>query len=491
MNKYKFPIILIAISFVLTPLQGALADYLPPRGAAIIETGSWKTDFGSQSAINTAQSTVKWSKNSVTLNKESGSNNYMSNGVLWTNEISFNQDILNVTLDGTFDRPAGTTILGFVTFENSVREYPLNPFDWGDPYQPDGRVRKMRLRIFLASENPLLTPVIRELRVRVELEDRSDAGPTNRDNTRVSDLKKLRDIIKNYYKDFVIYPAVSISNDNRENKDYQWKLLKDVLDSASLTWRKSYTNGFFTQPKVTSNDFKYGYLTGDSGGYYIMWVRLEDINSKHFAGADSWKSSLLGVNCVPPIYCLCSKGIPGQTEIISKTFETNKNKANKIKGTVFARIKNDPKVWFVLNNRRFWIRDPQILDKLNATSKDVVINSSISKVPLFKFIRAKDDKKVYLITSSGFKRYMPDIKVINFYGRTTEIVTLPNDILNVIPDNCLIRAKGDTKVYFLDQKIIRWVTSPEVIKKLGFTTSDIVNIDAKELKYYIEASPIF
>ncbi|MDD5626372.1 MAG: hypothetical protein PHG83_04410 [Patescibacteria group bacterium] len=489
MNKYKFPIILIIISFILAPLQGVLADYLPPRGAATIEIGNWKTDFGSQSAIDAKQSTIKWVKNNVSLNTEG--TGYMSNGVLWTNTISFNQDILNVTLDGSFDRPSGTTVLGFVTFDNDIREYPLSPLEWAAPYQPDGRVRKMRLRVFLASDNHFLTPVIHELRVRVELQDRSDNGPINRDNTRVSDLKKIRNVINNFYKDLKQYPAVSVSNDNKENKDYQWKLFKDVLDSASITWRKDYTSGFVSQTKGMSNDFKYGYLTGDSGAYYVMWVRLEEANSKHFTESDYWKGSLLGINCTPPIYCFSSKGTPGQIEIINKPFDT-KNKANKIQGETFVRSsKDDPSVWLKINNRRLWIRDSKVLEKIGAVAKDVVIDSSIKKVPLFKFIKGKDDKKIYLITASGFKRYMPDIKVLNFYGRTTEVVTLPNDILNAIPDNGLIRAKGETKVYFLDQKIIRWVTSVSVIKKLGFTTSDIVNIDAKELKYYTEANPIF
>ena len=111
---------------------------------------------------------------------------------------------------------------------------------------------------------------------------------------------------------------------------------------------------------------------------------------------------------------------------------------------------------------------------------------------LLKFVKQKEEPKVYLVTSSGLKRHLPDSQILYLYGQAEEIVALEDKkIIDLLPENYLIRGKGQTKVYFLDQKIKRWITSPETLEKMGFDWSEVVEIEAQELDYYPEGSPIF
>ncbi|MDA2922679.1 hypothetical protein MYX07_05455, partial [Patescibacteria group bacterium AH-259-L07] len=138
-----------------------------------------------------------------------------------------------------------------------------------------------------------------------------------------------------------------------------------------------------------------------------------------------------------------------------------------------------------------WLRTPQIFKRAGGIWENIKTFVSRIETPLVKFIKTKDSPSVYLITETGFKRGMLNERVLASYGTLSEIITVGKDIINVLPDNYLIRAYGDTRVYFLSEKIKRWITTPHVLEKLGFSFEDVSEIDPMELNLYPEGNPLF
>ncbi|MBU4369786.1 hypothetical protein KKG58_03450 [Patescibacteria group bacterium] len=469
-------IILIITFFLFTTLLPKAVFAL----AAPIEQSYKCYTFRSSRSCDAARSTVEQEDDVILLRQENDV--YSTSGVCWTGEIRFSKDIYSITPSGVYLMPNGTQVKVFVKFEDSIKEYSL---PWNTAYEPKEPVRKLRLKIFLSTNNQDVSPSVEEICLNVKLQDRSEKGIEGRDNTRVSELKRTKRVLDNYYNDFNSYPVVNIKT---RDKDGQWRFLKDVLDAASLSRRENYTSGFVNQPQGVDDEYKYGYLTGSSGFHYLLWTKLEDINSKHFQ--DSWQGQILGVDCTPPNYCIYSKS-DYVADPLLQYFEEDK-RTNKIEQAEFIKTDNSPQVWLKLDNYRFWLRTPDIFTQAGGDWDDISLASSLGDIPLLKFVKKQDEPEVYLITASGFKRHMPNIQILNYYGQAEEIVSFEDTkIIDLLPENYLIRGREQTKVYFLDQKIKRWITSPEVLIKLGFNWSDVVVIEPKEIDYYAEGAPIF
>lgn len=477
MKKYAFIVILITI-FAPLPLKELFAF------AAPIQYAEWRNSFDSRGAIDSTRSTIHWERGYVTLPTENSG--YTLSGVLWTNEIGFRQDIYSLTLSGVYDKPDGTTLMGSVSFGKDIVEYPLT---WGDAFYSKDRVRSVRLKIFLATSDPNITPRLDELYLRLELQDRSPNGPTNRDNQRVSDLKRMKGVINRYYKDFNIYPVVNV---NVNSKLDQWRLLRGVLDSASTTYFKNYSSGFVNQPTGVDDEYKYGYLTNSSGSQYLFWVQLEDINSRQFK--DSWSGKWSDVSCQPPVYCLSN--VPAQATLEQVPLIGNQNNSSaeiSFAGLapVFIKKENDAKVWLQLGNYRVWLRNPDIFKKAGGVWQSIVSLSDLDSISPFKLVKGENNPVVYMVTDNGFKRRLSDRVPVEIYGKSSEAVTISDKIISALPDNRLIRAQGDVKVYLLDQNIKRWITSPDVLKKSGFSFSQVAEVDPRELNYYSESESIY
>lgn len=470
--------ILIIVFFITVLLPKAVFALAAP-----IEEKYWYGNFNSSGSCDNSRSNVAWESGSNAMSlKRIDDDSFSSSGVCWTDEIGFGQDIYSLTLSGIYLNPSGTQVKVFAKFKDKNEEYPLS---WGAVYEPKDAVRKFRLKIFLATANSNVSPNVSQVCLGVKLQDRSTEGMRNRDNSRVSELKRMKDVLERYYQDFNYYPIVGI---NERQKQRQWDLLKNILDSASLTYYENYNSGFINQPKGVDEDYQYGYLTGASGLYYLLWTKLENVDSEHFK--DSWQGKILDVDCTPPVYCLYSK--PALVAEPLLQYFGEQKETNGIQGAEFVKTENNPQVWLQLNNYRFWLRTPEIFEKAGGLWDKINLKASLAEIPLLKFVRQKDEPEVYLVTSSGLKRHLPNSQILYLYGQAEEIVALEDKkMIDLLPENYLIRGKGQDKVYFLDQKIKRWITSPETLEKMGFDWSEVVEIEAQELDYYPEGSPIF
>jgi len=426
-------------------------------------------------------STVQWKDGKIILPAQQ--EGFGSSGVLWTYDIYFSPHIYSLTLNGIFSQPSGTRVLAFVSFGDDIREYPLN---WGSAFAPSIVTTRMRLKIFLATSNPDLSPELQEISLKAELRDLSEYAPRYRDDRRVWDLKTMNVILDRYYKDFKHYPIVNINKSEKEN---QWDVIKNILDSATFhsMYMKNYKSGFINQPIGVDNDYKYGYLTDSSGNNFLLWTKLEQSDSVHFA--TSWQEKTFDIECQSPTLCISSI-VLHEPEPIIRFFDEVGNLQDS--GVQFIKENENEKVYLNLNGFRLWLNAPDIFESVGGIWNNIVnLGSTIHQMPLVKFIRAEGEEKVYLVSKNGTIRHMLSQTMVDAYGKFDEIITVGQEIIRALPQNYLIRTEGGHKVYLLDQKIKRWITSPQILEKLNFDFSDVVEVKSEEINSYAEGNPIF
>lgn len=473
MYKQKVLIITIIAFFVLIPRN--VFSLTGP-----VKTVEWRNDFRSKWIIDNSRSTIYWERGFVSL--EQDRDEYISSGVLWTDKIRVRQDIYSLELRGNYYEPEASRIIPYVIFEDDEKEHVLN---WGDTYFPDNEVRKLYLKIFFGTNDSAVSPILHDIGITFKLQDGSEQSIVRRDHDRVRDLSAARDRLEKYYTDFGHYPIVSIDTNDKED---QWRLLYDILESASTHYRKSYARRFPLQKDKVDDQYKYGYVTNASGSYFLLWTALENIDSKYFQ--ESYQGEVLDIQCAESIYCIFSK-----KEVVDSFIRHFKDESkpdnDQIQGIDFIKQANDPRVYLSIGGSRMWLRTPKIFKRAGGIWENIKTFVSKIETPLLKFVKTKDSSSVYLVTSSGFKRSMLNEQILASYGALSEIVTVGKNIIDLLPDNYLIRAKGDTRVYFLSEKIKRWITTPQILEKLGFSFNDVVEVDPIEIDLYPEGNPIF
>ncbi|MDD2646853.1 MAG: hypothetical protein PHV78_02660 [Patescibacteria group bacterium] len=460
----------------------------------------WTANFTSKNYVNTSKTTTYWQSGFYSLPTSNGQ--YINSAILQTNDISFNQDILRLTISNISSLPAGTSIIPYVSFDQNVVQHTLS---WGQAFAPTNRTRKLHLTLYFATNDVLVTPKLYTIYLQVEMQDRSPSGAASRDSKRISNLKSMVNIVERYHKDFQVYPIVNVDKDE---KTVQWASLRSILDSATSNGYKKYNSGFIAEPQGVDSEYQYGYLT-DSGGYnYLFWTQLEDsANSKN-----AWLGTAFDVVCSPPIFCLSSTKVTSISEggnssnnsfpspyvpIVPLPEENNQNQnttnmpsESENNQNIFLRQVGDSRVWLFINDRVVWLRTPQVFQRLGGDWNDILPIKNLNSRKLLKFVKSQSSPMVYLI-NSGFKRPMLNLQMLGFYGKTNEIVTISDDLINALPDDTLIRAVGDDKVYLFDQGIKRWITTPEAMVNNNFNFNDIIQVNPAELNYYPDGNPIF
>ena len=488
-------IFLIIISLLfLVASQNVLATATP------ITTADWTTDFASAGAIDGVRSTTHWQAGYVDLPEENGL--FTNSAILWTVPIYFSQDILSLTLTANYFYPPGTSVVAYMSLGDSPQEYF---FDWNQPYQPSIITRKVRIKLLFATSDHMVTPRIWKLYLRAQLQDRSASGVVSRDNTRVANLQSMSNVLKNYYKDFKKYPIVTLDSGS---KVAQWLALKNTLDAATAhSYNKNYNGGFIAEPTGVDLEYQYGYLTDSSGFNYILWTQLEDSASTRFK--DSWSGGkLLDVSCAPPTFCLSSAPIlpapitPSAPPGLIINYFNNQSTNNSItsnltpeelhaQGIYFTKIANSPTVWLQAKNKAIPIHSASVFQAMGGSWLSITEINSTARKPLAKFVKSPGLATVYLVTPTGLKRPMLDMTMLKLYGSTKDIVQISDQIISDIPDNNLIRAENDDRVYLLDQNVIRWISSPVTMEKLGLSFDEVAIVSPDELSTYIEGNPIF
>lgn len=105
------------------------------------------------------------------------------------------------------------------------------------------------------------------------------------------------------------------------------------------------------------------------------------------------------------------------------------------------------------------------------------------------------DAKVYIakmVGTKNFKRWVQTPEIFNSYLhlKWENLKTVTQDVLNAYTETALVRALGDTKVYYITAPDRRWVASPEALTANAWDWDSVYTINSFELALYREGAPI-
>ena len=157
------------------------------------------------------------------------------------------------------------------------------------------------------------------------------------------------------------------------------------------------------------------------------------------------------------------------------------------------RVSSDTKVYEIVNNLIHWIPNPTVFNAygFNWSNIKVVSNDEVSKYSSAKLLKAQGDTKVYYLTETGQIRHVPNPEIFNSYNnKWEEILTVSQAEINSYPVSNLIRLEGGEKVYKLENGQKRWIETAEAFNKLKYDWTKIAPVNQTELNYYSEGAVI-
>lgn len=159
-----------------------------------------------------------------------------------------------------------------------------------------------------------------------------------------------------------------------------------------------------------------------------------------------------------------------------------------------VRAKNDFKVYKIIKNQKHWIKNQAVFNsyKLDWRKIKIVEPEVLNSFPSSYLIKLKGDNRVYYISANGLKKHIINENVFYSYNnRWEDIIEVNNTEFNSYEDVKLIKLKGDFKIFLLENKTKRHITSPAVFKRLGFNWNKILEINMVEFNEYRDGVPVY
>lgn len=151
-----------------------------------------------------------------------------------------------------------------------------------------------------------------------------------------------------------------------------------------------------------------------------------------------------------------------------------------------------PEVYIIINGRKRHIPSPLAFSRLGLLWEKIkkVTQEEIEAYLEDVLLRAQNSLHVYLIIN-GMKRHIPSPEVFNSYGFDwSNISVVSADELAQYPDTNLIRAAGDTKVYYVTGGKKQWIRSLAAFNRRGFNWANVIIVNSAEKDAIPEGSPL-
>lgn len=159
----------------------------------------------------------------------------------------------------------------------------------------------------------------------------------------------------------------------------------------------------------------------------------------------------------------------------------------KIKQVTTGAIKPDTKYYY-------WIHATDLSQNTSVTGikafktapgliRDALLSGTTKPV---KLIRADGDSKVYYINSKLQKKWLPTPEIFLSYGnRWEDIVIVDAEELGNYPTVFLVKETSDPKVYWIQEGNIRkWIPDVDTFYKYGFKFDQVTEINSTEMSFY-------
>lgn len=172
-------------------------------------------------------------------------------------------------------------------------------------------------------------------------------------------------------------------------------------------------------------------------------------------------------------------------EVSAAVIESYENYAESI----LLRAKGNYKVYRIVGGKKIWIPTAKAFES-QGLKWDGIEDIDKTELELYsraKLLRANGDTKVYYITEGGLKRHIPTAEVFNSYGnKWADIVDVDAEIIDTYEYSTLIRAEGGFKVYKIENGQKRWIKTAAAFNKLKYDWNQIGLVNETELNSYKE-----
>lgn len=149
----------------------------------------------------------------------------------------------------------------------------------------------------------------------------------------------------------------------------------------------------------------------------------------------------------------------------------------------------DVKVYVIKNNQKRWIKNADIFNSYGFNWNNIkeISNEELSLIGDVKLIKPENDNSVFLVNSKGYKRHIANPEVFNSYGfNWNDIITINSIETSYYPGSYLIKSETDPKVYLINNKEKRWISSAEIFYKNNYNWDSIQIVNNTDLaSYYI------
>lgn len=484
------------------------------------DTGSISEDFSNLDRREERVSFANWDTNKRQLSLPQSAGAYASSAAAQSRTVAsaYNQVFKRATLTVESEVPGSTRVDYFLTANGSYWEsvQPNQEYIFKNPGND------LRFKVVLFSDNRVLTPLVRKLRIDYLREAVASVDTyRNNDSQRFNDLRDVANALSKFKDERKSYPIV----DGGTPKDRWNQMMRLLLDGRFMTRTP-------VDPKQSPDtDFYYDYLSGGNGNSYIVRAKMEDLaNTTLGSDKDGVFAEISGnYTCNDPWYC-DGKGLTASDNLgvpVARPFSpltdakpsgtvttpvgspTNAN--GNTPGTTVALPERAPvsfellkdgrgEVWYLVNNiagkqMRLLIPSVKALDE--RTNVEIhtrsIANSALNRIPRARLIKAINRNEIFFLTGRWQRRFLPTWEIFKSYKANDlkNVVQVDETMLGLYDEAKLSRLdNGDGRIWFIEGATRRLVPNDRAMRRYNLNWEDVSGMNKTEFDHYSEGESL-
>ncbi len=484
------------------------------------DTGSVSEDFGNLDRREERTSYANWdtNKRQLTLPQVSGSYAPSASAESRTIANASSQVFKRATLTVESEVPGTTRVDYFLTANGSYWEsvQPNQEYIFKNPGND------LRFKIVLFSDNRVLTPVIKKLKIDYVREAVASADTyRNNDNQRMNDMRDTANALTRFKAERRSYPIV----DGGTPKDRWVQVMRLLVDGRFLSKT-------LLDPKQSpDSDFYYDYLSGGNGNSYLIRAKFEDAGnttlntdkdgvfgeiSGNYTCNDPWycdgqgltPSDAVGVPVARPFSPLTDAKPSGTvvTPIGSPSTAggstTSKSPLPADRAAISFELVRDSqgKVWYLANTigeKQVKLLIPSVDMLEDRTNVEVHVRSmaasALNRIPRARLVKSLGRNEIFFLTGNWQRRFLPTWEIFKSYKSNDlkNVAQLDEAILGLYDEAKLGRLdNGDGRIWFIEGKTKRLVPNDRAMRRYNLHWEDVSGMNEKEFDYYEIGEPL-
>lgn len=192
--------------------------------------------------------------------------------------------------------------------------------------------------------------------------------------------------------------------------------------------------------------------------------------------------------------CLVPLGLLGKnTTCCCEKEEKKEEKQTSFNSGTIIKSSEGPMVYQLVNGKKLWIPSIKVFNqlKLDWSKIKTLSKQEFNSIPDAQLIRSAGEAPVYILSSAGYKRHLPNPEVFESYNfKWSDIVEVGSFWVSSFPNILVLQREEDYRVYKLEKGLKRWIKTAEAFEKLGYDWPMISTINKTEFNFYQEGTPV-